>query len=403
MRITKGNRVDRKNILVITIMAICFLFISMESLSRGFQKALGIEIESGFSRYFYLILVGLFGITMIKRFYRKVQPISIILFIYALYFIIIYNANMTNSIRDFIFSLSILLWIFCFKMGGNFVYWNSRKLNNALFYFSLFVIIPLAIYSFILFRQSDILSLSIGGNDAIFAVSVYLPFIFALKEKKILKIILIITFLAISLLSIKRSIILATLLAMLVYTLLLVDKKKIIKYIFKIYTVIAIAIGIFVYQLLEKLVLNNVIFRFKNISEDKGSGRSQVFSTLIDVFLNSDQSRMWFGHGFQGTREYVGILAHNDFINILFDFGLIGLFLYLGFIIAIIHVAVKNFNNRIQYRNEYATYIGTLILFFILSSINNMIYSPNLLMPITFIMGLSYMQLKQKQYNVNIL
>lgn len=398
MNISVKNIKDIKNTLLFTTIAICFLLISMDALSRGFQKILDDNIDTGYTRFLYLALVFLFASTLLKKAHRKAKSIDVVLFLFSLYFLLRYSADMSVSVRNLFFSLFTVLWVISFKFGQGFAYWDTHKLNKVLFYFGLLVIIPLSIQTFILYIQSDILSFKLGGNDAIFTIIAYLPFAFALKERKLFKTILISLLLIIALLSLKRSIILAAFLSTIVYTLLMVDKKKIIKYVFSVYTLMVITVIIYAYRFLEKLVLDTVLGRFEYLSEDGGSGRENIYNTLFDVYLNSDAAQFWLGHGYKATLIYKGMLAHNDFLNILFDFGIIGFSLYMSFILLLIYTSIKKFRSATYYRNEYATFIATLIIFFVLSSLNNMIYSPNLLIPITFIMGLTYTQLQFKKY-----
>lgn len=398
MNISVKNIKDIKNTLLFTTIAICFLLISMDALSRGFQKILDDNIDAGYTRFLYIVLVLLFVTSLLKRTHKKAKSIDITLFIFSMYFLLIYGTDMLFSVRNIIFSLFTILWMLSFKFGQGFAYWNYQKLNIAFFYFGLLVIIPLSLQTFVLYIQSDILSFREGGNDALFAIIAYLPFVFVIKERKLFKIILISILLIIALISLKRSIILAAFLSTIVYTLLIVDKKKIIKYVFSVYTLVILAVVIYAYRFLEKLVLETILGRFEKLSEDGGSGRDGIYSTLLDVYLNSDATQFWLGHGYKATLIYEGRLAHNDFLNILFDFGIIGFSLYMSFILLLLYTSIKKFRAATYYRNEYATFIATLIIFFVLSSVNNLIYSPNLLMPITFIMGLTYTQLQFKKY-----
>jgi len=394
MNISVKKIMDIKNIFLFIAIAICFLFISIDSLNRGFQKILEDNIETGYTRFLYLALVFIFASTLFKKIHRKTKSIDVVLFLFSLYFLLRYSTDISISIRNLFFSLFTVLWVISFKLGQGFAYWDSHKLNRALSYFGVLVIIPLTIQTFILYIQSDILSFKQGGNDAVFAIIAYLPFAFALKEKKLFKIILISLFLIIALLSLKRSIILASFLSTLFYVILTLDKKKIIKYIFNFYTIIIIGVVIYVYKFLEELVIESVIGRFENIKEDRGSGREDIYNTLLDTFWNSNTIQVWLGHGYKATLRFEGVLAHNDFLNILFDFGIIGFSLYIILILLLIKKVINRYRYSTYYKNEYATFIATLINFFILSTVNNMIYSPNLLMPITFIIGLTYTQLQ---------
>lgn len=85
----------------------------------------------------------------------------------------------------------------------------------------------------------------------------------------------------------------------------------------------------------------------ERLSDTSGSGRDVVYSTILDGFLKADISEILFGHGSMGVqiltgekiglREYAryGLQAHNDWLTLAYDFGLLGLTLFL-----LVHLAL---------------------------------------------------------------
>lgn len=59
------------------------------------------------------------------------------------------------------------------------------------------------------------------------------------------------------------------------------------------------------------------------------SGRDWIFSKCWEIFINSNVFNMFFGHGAWGTLKMMRILAHNDWLEILVNQGVMGVFLYL--------------------------------------------------------------------------
>lgn len=58
------------------------------------------------------------------------------------------------------------------------------------------------------------------------------------------------------------------------------------------------------------------------------SGRDVIWSTLLSAWYNGDFINLLFGFGFYATIPINRFIAHNDFVEFLVDFGLIGLLLY---------------------------------------------------------------------------
>ena len=138
----------------------------------------------------------------------------------------------------------------------------------------------------------------------------------------------------------------------------------------------------------------NLMIRFLNLKEDGGSGRLFIYSELLKLYKNSTLFEMVFGHGYQSTNKYIGILAHNDTLQILFDFGFIGFLLYSLFLFYLIKLAVVKHKNKEIFRTEYAVYVASLISFLVLTQSNCLIYSPYILSPMTLLIGILYFRLK---------
>ena len=395
MKISQVSKTEKKQILLYIVIAICFLFISINTFNSGFRKMLDEEFLKTQNMYLYVVLLGIFGVSMLKKQYKKPQSITVILFLYSVVFLFGYNPELTKSLKEFIAYFALLLWIFSFKFGVDLSYWDNLKIKKAFLYFCLFVIIPIVVYAFILFIRSDIISIKLGGNDAVFVISAYLPFVFALKDRRVLKTILIFMFLILAALSFKRSIILAVLISLFFYIWLMLDKRVVSQYAFYIYLFVILSIGAVVYMALEDIVMMNVFDRFHSLATDGGSERDFLYRELFTTYVDSNFFHLCFGYGYKSTINYVAKMGHNDFINIMFDFGLMGIILYLSFIFKLIGLTIKKYRKRANYRHEYALYISILMFLFVLSSFNNMIYEISIVIPITFMLGFSYMQLKR--------
>lgn len=72
------------------------------------------------------------------------------------------------------------------------------------------------------------------------------------------------------------------------------------------------------------------LIRLENtISGDDTSGRDTIFSTLWNHFLDNNIIYQLIGEGANATLKVAGIYAHNDWLEILTNQGLFGVFLYL--------------------------------------------------------------------------
>lgn len=91
--------------------------------------------------------------------------------------------------------------------------------------------------------------------------------------------------------------------------------------------------------------------------EDEDSGRLQLWAVAMSGFQNADNATQWFGGGPGTGRKYIGAFfpiaraPHNGFIQVLCDYGYIGLIFYgLFFLILVFYVLkVRDIDNKLLY------------------------------------------------------
>lgn len=185
----------------------------------------------------------------------------------------------------------------------------------------------------------------------------------------------------------KRAGIVAALLGLVIFYLTDgVTQKNIRKKIYKIIKIslISVIFGSIVLFILQSFGID-IISRFKELSVDGGSGRNYIWSTVLNAFENSSMTQKMIGHGFNAVSQQVVIYgnvrikAHNDLIEILFDYGYLGLMSLICFI-TYLFLEWRNLKNN--NRKEYSIFSFSIIIsiifmlfsyYFIESSIINFI------------------------------
>lgn len=95
------------------------------------------------------------------------------------------------------------------------------------------------------------------------------------------------------------------------------------------------------------------------------SGRYQLWNTAINGFHNADDKTKWFGGGPGTAKNYIGSFfpiaraPHNGFIQILCDYGAVGLVFYCLFFIVLLGyvVKVKGLDNKLIYLSIVLSWI----------------------------------------------
>ena len=173
------------------------------------------------------------------------------------------------------------------------------------------------------------LSVFFVDPDSLFFVIILFPLVFCFKKDTYR----IITFVLVGIIcafSAKRSTLIAysisLVLLLLQYSFFNRNRKSSFKSI-GIFAGILIAL----YWLLtdNSEILNKILFRFQEMNDDGGSGRTDLYDILLSSFENSSLWNQMFGHGYRSAISVLnGVPAHNDFLEILYDFGIVPLVVY---------------------------------------------------------------------------
>lgn len=127
--------------------------------------------------------------------------------------------------------------------------------------------------------------------------------------------------------------------------------------------------------------------------EDEDSGRFALWAVAMSGFQNSDNTTQWFGGGPGTGRKYIGAFypiaraPHNGYIQVLCDYGYIGLIFYgLFFLVMLGYVfKVKGVDNKLIYLSICFSWIfansishpGSLRFIFLAIGIGYLFYKQN--------------------------
>lgn len=141
--------------------------------------------------------------------------------------------------------------------------------------------------------------------------------------------------------------------------------------------------------------------RLGTISTDRGSGRLDIYQLLWDVFRKSDIIAQIFGNGGgYGTRNVTMQIemfgAHNDYLQVLLDIGILGLILLLTMIFTL----VKRFLFLMKSMSFVAPAFGVSMVFvLILSSISSVFCANFTTVPIWSFWGYIIGAMSANNYN----
>jgi len=124
--------------------------------------------------------------------------------------------------------------------------------------------------------------------------------------------------------------------------------------------------------------------------DNGGSGRLDIWTMAVNVIFSSSDLSLLIGHGYGATAGILNIGAHNDILEIIINFGIIGVFLYSMFCYNLIsHI------KRISAINDYRLiYVMSIIVFIVMTMVSKLVGTQIQFLLFTTIWGLLFNQTK---------
>lgn len=261
-----------------------------------------------------------------------------------------------------------------------FFYSISQKFDvkKIFSYFSFLLLIALSCtYFYIFFFRNEFAYLNVFASlNSSYYLLLLLPCALIDSSKPVYKLIAIILVSLIVFSSMKRGGIIALILGLILYY---VVKKFCIRrnsvrtgrLLFSVISIVLIvAIMIFALIQFDAIAGGFMSSRFESIADDEGSGRLGLYREVIDKIQDFDLLPFLFGHGKLAVAKVTsyGLSAHNDFLEILYDYGFLLFICYVVFHFCLIFKISK----LIRLKSVYApVMVMSYVNFFIFSMVSH--------------------------------
>jgi hypothetical protein len=294
---------------------------------------------------------------------------------------VIYESTFNEYVKAILFCLQWINFLFFgFIIGYNTQ--NTGKLSAVL----LICVLPFLSINLIKLYQESNNIFYWHNPDFFFSIIVFLPFILLLNNKTV-KAFLIVLFGIIAYISMKRSIIIGYIFSILIFLIIefrlsknspikINNKKKQLLFI-----VFIIIISIPIFKQINMFIFQEMpvtpLERFEMMEETGGSGRVDIYKNLWENIYYGDLYHFLFGHGYKAVLKINNdMLAHNDLLELLYDFGFFILLIFLLIAIKILSYGFKMIKqNRIYFAHLISAFFSGYLLWIILGSLNCFIYS----------------------------
>ena len=190
-------------------------------------------------------------------------------------------------------------------------------------------------------REYDLDQSEVVNNSAYSFVAL-IPFLFLFNKNRLLSGILIVTIIMFLIQGAKRGAILVGFTGLLVYFFYEIkaagNRKSIVRIMAAV--LILVAISAFAY---DSITGNEFLMeRISSTLEGDSSARNYLYSTLLSKWYNSNNFiNLILGFGFAKSVDLAGGFAHNDWLELLSNFGLTGVCSYLFLFFAAIRLSLR--------------------------------------------------------------
>lgn len=241
------------------------------------------------------------------------------------------------------------------------------------------------------YAEQEILSARISDNENVvnnigYQFTVLIPYVYLLRNRIISMLtILVIMFFIIQ--SAKRgALIVGTigLIFFIYHQLKTVEPTKRVRS----YLLSAIGTTILFISIYHYIQSNEYLLYRLGTLDQGGSGRDLIYITLLKAWYNSDSIVGYIlGQGFVSTIKLSGgSLAHNDWIELLVNFGIVGIIIYMTVFVGLLISAFKNNNFK-----NYNQILLVIIFMWLATTLFSMFYtvasSVIMMILIAFVMG----------------
>lgn len=328
--------------------------------------------------------------------------IPMFLLLYGIYFgwmTVIYFVydDTHNIIGRMLQALTILVFPFILSLS----YYRARYCKlNVWFYLAVFFILLCITVQYInLYSIANQLD-DDGSHIGVSYFPLFILPILLLPESRIVRYLSVVITSLVIISSIKRGGMIALGGSLMVYVFVkqIVSEGNKFRKLLILLAVVLVMVGVLIY--IEESGTNNIIERFENLSDDGGSGRDVLWADAFQNIQNRDLGFRFVGNGYRSAQEVscYKLPAHNDFLEIWYDFGGIGLTFYLLAFGSLCIYTLRLMKRKSRYAPHMAMAMSFYFVISMISIVVLYFWMALLMLSIGIITGLADKELEEKQY-----
>jgi len=328
-------------------------------------------------RYLMMEAIVLLGIICFFKqlIFKRTDIISISIFLFWMITIISTIINISIQQNIILSFLSLSFWVAIFYIIKNFKGNEERELLISIMQIEFAVLFIVYNYCQI---NNRVASLNGPAINSVYYLLCCFPFLIC-SSNKIIKWGGSTVCIMSVIISGKRAAIIAIILVLIIWGIMdIQDNDKRIKSTLKkiLFITLFMAILFFIYRKIQVVYGIDVFQMLESLKTDGGSGRTYIYKGVWEAIKKRELISQLFGDGYTSVALKgiaYGSMAHNEFLEFFYDYGLIGFVCYINIWVQLMKRGYKGYLAKKDYT---LSYIVSLILVTVLSLFSILIPYP---------------------------
>lgn len=320
-----------------------FAFLILCSISRGVPVINNIPIA-----LYKAVIISISAIYVIKSFKEHIPVFAWCLFLLIILITTYFcfadiNPYNTTTFSNTIAALLPFFPIFYYAKK-NFI----SETNLSIFTFAAILIILISFNNSTQIALNELAyeTTNITNNYGYF-FAIYIPFIF-FRKRTIVQILILLLCIVGSIMAAKRGVAVSTAGCTVLYLFYYYKHGKKGSVAMQVLFLVSLCAGVYY---LYNYILGNEAFMLRVASTQDGnmSGRDHIASQLFHIISLQEDAYLIYGNGYAAVHDMIGIEAHNDWLEIIVDYGIIGLIIYLTMLLSLIRFTIRCADTKLKY------------------------------------------------------
>ncbi len=295
-----------------------------------------------------------------------------------------------NFVKDY---FQAIFWVLCLSGSYAVAYTRPQCLGKFVkllpWLLAIHLVLVLIFYDFSVQISHDQEKEGIEVISTMFFVVLLLPGCLMLKNG-IRKNIVLFILMSSGLIGMKRSLLIVSVLSIVGYSLWRPSsqKKRVLRNILICISLLVVITGVFCYSTYGA----QAMARLEAMVEDGGSGRIEIYEDLLAEIETNTEKEWMIGHGPNAVQQYFSSIfgamfrsAHNDFLEMIYDYGILGFALYVLLHLLLLVYCIKLKRRHSEY---FAPFFSAWVFFLVLSLVSHIIIYPSYPAYILIVMGM---------------